>query len=70
MIKNIKLNYDQQNVSFIDKEIDMPNWIFVRLKRIKADNVNNFLFVYIIRMWKNKITNLNGKSQMSLKKVI
>ena len=39
----------------IDKEIDIPDWNLLCLRRITADHVNNFLFVYIFGEWKNKM---------------
>ena len=37
---------------YVDKELDMPDR---NLWRITADHENNFLFVYIFSVWKNKI---------------
>ena len=40
----------------IDKELDMSDWNLLWQRRITADQNNNFLFVYIFSVWKNKIT--------------
>ena len=40
---------------YADKDLDMPDR---NLWRITADHENNFLFVYIFSVWKNKVIHL------------
>ena len=52
---------------YLDKELDMPDQ---NLWRITADHENNFLFVYIFSVWKNKSPNLDSESCMPPWKII
>ena len=38
------------------RNIEIPDWIFLCLRRITADHVNNFQTVIILSVWSNRIT--------------